>query len=133
MKNVKEMKNIKVANINTTIKKLFKDWLYLTKIFHKLTNQQINILSLFLYEYYKLKKEVTNERIINEILFDYKIKMKIKEELGIKDPSLQNAMTIFRKKGIVVNNQLSKLFIPQIEKDANNFKLIYNFNIINEE
>jgi len=127
------MKNIKVANINTTIKKLFKDWLYLTKIFHKLTNQQINILSLFLYEYYKLKKEVTNERIINEILFDYKIKMKIKEELGIKDPSLQNAMTIFRKKGIVVNNQLSKLFIPQIEKDANNFKLIYNFNIINEE
>jgi hypothetical protein len=133
MKNVKEMKNIKVANINTTIKKLFKDWLYLTKIFHKLTDQQINILSLFLYEYYKLKKEVTNERIINEVLFDYKIKMKIKEELGIKDPSLQNAMTIFRKKGIVVNNQLSKLFIPQIEKDANNFKLIYNFNIINEE
>jgi hypothetical protein len=127
------MKNIKVANINTTIKKLFKDWLYLTKIFHKLTDQQINILSLFLYEYYKLKKEVTNERIINEVLFDYKIKMKIKEELGIKDPSLQNAMTIFRKKGIVVNNQLSKLFIPQIEKDANNFKLIYNFNIINEE
>jgi len=127
------MKNIKVANINTTIKKLFKDWLYLTKIFHKLTDQQINILSLFLYEYYKLKKEVTNERIINEVLFDYKIKMKIKEELGIKDPSLQNAMTIFRKKGIVVNNQLSKLFIPQIEKDANNFKLIYNFNIINEK
>ena len=127
------MKNIKVANINTTIKKLFKDWLYLTKIYHKLTDQQINILSLFLYEYYKLKKEVTNERIINEVLFDYKIKMKIKEELGIKDPSLQNAMTIFRKKGIVVNNQLSKLFIPQIEKDANNFKLIYNFNIINEE
>jgi hypothetical protein len=127
------MKNIKVANINTTIKKLFKDWLYLTKIFHKLTDQQINILSLFLYEYYKLKKEVTNERIINEVLFDYKIKMKIKEELGIKDPSLQNAMTIFRKKGIIVNNQLSKLFIPQIEKDANNFKLIYNFNIINEK
>jgi hypothetical protein len=107
--------------------------LYLTKIFHKLTDQQINILSLFLYEYYKLKKEVTNERIINEVLFDYKIKMKIKEELGIKDPSLQNAMTIFRKKGIIVNNQLSKLFIPQIEKDANNFKLIYNFNIINEK
>jgi len=127
------MKNIKVANINTTIKKLFKDWLYLTKIFHKLTDQQINILSLFLYEYYKLKKEVTNERIINEVLFDYKIKMKIKEELGIKYPSLQNAMTIFRKKGIIVNNQLSKLFIPQIEKDANNFKLIYNFNIINEK
>lgn len=127
------MKNVKVANINTTIKKLFKDWLYLTKIFHKLTKQEINVLSLFLYEHYNLKKEITNEKILNKVLFDYDIKMKIKEELNIKDPSLQNAMTSFRKKGIIVNNRLSKLFIPQIEKDSKNFKLIYNFNIIDEK
>lgn len=127
------MKNTKVANINTTIKKLFKDWLYLTKIFHKLTKQEINILALFLYEHYKLKKDITNEKILNKVLFDYDIKMSIKEELDIKDPSLQNAMTSFRKKGIIVDNRLSKLFIPQIEKDSKNFKLIYNFNIIDEK
>lgn len=126
------MKNTKVANINTTIKKLFRNWLFLTKIFHNLTTQQIDILALFLYEHYKLKKEVTNEKILNKVLFDYSTKMAIKEELGVKDPALQNAMTLFRKKGIIVNGKLSNLFIPVLEKDARNFKLIYNFNIIDE-
>lgn len=127
------MKNVKIANINTTIKKLFRDWLFLTKIFHGLTKQQIDILALFLYEHYKLKKEITNEKILNKVLFDYSTKMAIKEEIGIKDPALQNAMTSFRKKGIIVNDRLSKLYIPAIEKDAKNFKLIYNFNIIDEK
>lgn len=127
------MKNAKIANINTTVKKFFRDWLIMTKTFHKLSKQQIDILALFLYEHYQLKKEVTNEKILNKILFDYDTKMKIKEEIDTTDASLQNTMTVFRKKGIIVEGKLSKLFIPKIEIGSNNFKLIYNFNIIDEE
>ncbi|MGO1819342.1 MAG: hypothetical protein ACTH0S_06625 [Senegalia sp. (in: firmicutes)] len=127
------MKNSKIAKINTTRKKLFKDWLHLTKIFHGLTKQQIDILSLFLYHYNLLKKEITNEKILNKVLFDYSTKMKVKEELGIKDPALQNAMTSFRKKGIIIDGKLSKLYIPNLEDNSNTFNLVFKLNIIDEE
>ena len=86
------MKNIKIANINITVKDLFLKWVELTQPFHKLTKQKQNVLALFLFHHYNLKKEVTNEKILFKILFDYEIKQEIKDELNIKDSVFQNIM-----------------------------------------
>jgi hypothetical protein len=124
------MKNIKIANININIKDLFLKWVELTHPFHKLTNQKQKVLALFLFHHYNLKKEITNEKILFKILFDYDIKQQIKDELNIKDAVFQNIMHTFRKQGIILNNKISPNYIPSIQKDAKNFKLIFNFNII---
>jgi hypothetical protein len=124
------MKNTKIANINVYIKDLFTQWLIVTKQFNKLSRQEIDILSLLLFNYYKLKKEITNEKILWKILFDYDIKNEIKKELKIKDPSFQNALTSMRKKGVIKDNKIVRTYIPDIENGAKNFKVIFNFNII---
>lgn len=126
------MKNSKVATINIRIKDLFKQWLEITKIFHNLRDQEINILALFLYNHYKLKKEITNEKILWKLVFDYDVKIEIEEELNIKGQSLRNVLTALRKKGIIQDGRISKMYIPEIEDKSDNFKIVFNFNIVNE-
>ena len=124
------MKNSKTANINVDIKQLFKKWLDITNSFHNLPSQEKNVLSLLLYYHYITKKDVTNDKIIWKIVFDYDTKNLIKEELDMKDQGLQNVLSKLRKKKIIQDNKIINFFIPDIEKDSKNFKVIFNFNII---
>jgi len=126
------MKNIKQANININIKDLFFSWLNIISSFHNLPPQEEKILALLLYHHYKLQKEVTNEKILWKLVFDYDTKKLIKNELGIADQSMQNALTKLRKQNIIIDNKITKAFIPTLEQGANNFKIIFNFNIIHE-
>lgn len=127
------MSNTKIANINIKIKDLFFKWIEITRTFHQLTNQQCEVLALLLYHHYILKKEVTNNKILWKMVFDYDTKLKIREELGISDNVLQNTLTVFRKKYIIVDNEISKNFIPDLTLDSKNFKIIFNFNIIDND
>lgn len=126
------MRNSKVANINITIKDLFKKWLQITRLFHKLTNQEIDVLALLLYYHYQYKKDITNDKILWKVLFDYDTKHLIKEELGIKDQGIQNVLTSLRKKNIINDNKIVQTYIPNIESKSDNFKIIFNFNVIHE-
>lgn len=122
--------NVKSLNMNVDLKKLFNLWLNITSPFHNLTKQQIDVLALLLYFHKKLESEITNKKILWKIVFDYETKQKIKEELDISDASLQNVLTSLRKKNIISNNQIVSTYIPKIEKESSNFKVVFNFNII---
>lgn len=124
------MKNTKIANININLKKLFSVWLDITSPFHKLRKQEKKVLSLLLYHYYMLQKDITNESIIWKVLFDYDKKLEIRKELNIKDPSFNNVLSSLRKKKVIVDDRISSIYIPSVEQKANNFKVIFNFNII---
>lgn len=122
--------NVKSLNLNVELKTLFKLWLDITYTFHKLTRQQIEVLSLLLYHHYSLQQEITNKKILWKMVFDYETKNKIKKEVDISDASLQNVLTSLRKRGIISSNQIVSTYIPIIEKDNKNFKVVFNFNII---
>jgi len=127
------MNNIKTANLNVSLKDLFSRWLDITKAFHKLNNQEQQVLALLLYYQYVLKKDITNNKILWKIVFDYDTKLKIKEELNMNDSVFQNNLTHLRKKNIIINNEINPYFIPELTNDAKNFKVIFNFNIIDNE
>ena len=91
------------------------------------------MLALLLYYHYQYKKETTNNKILWTIVFDYDTKMKIKEELDMNDNSFQNMMTQLRKKNVIINGEISSRFIPELDLNTKNFKVIYNFNIVDNE
>lgn len=126
------MKNNKVANINVTIKSLFFRWLDITVTFHKLTEQERSVLALLLYYHYKFSQELTNPKILWKMVFDYDTKMKIKEELKMKDSSLQNTLTSLRNKNVIHDNQIVGTYIPELEGSSKAFRVIFNLNIIDE-
>lgn len=126
------MKNLKQANLNITLKNLFKKWLEITKPFHNLTSQQQKVLALLLYHHYRLKKDITNNKILWKMVFDYDTKSLIKEELGMKDSGFQNVLTSLRNKNIIKDNAIVTTYIPDLEYGSNSFKVIFNFNIVHE-
>lgn len=122
------MNNIRIANIKTTFKSLFKQWLLLTKSMHKLTPNEIDVLSLYLYYFYVYKEDIKNEGFLWKILFDYETKLKIRDELNIDDGTFQNIMTAFRKKQVIVDNKINPKYIPILNTKEKSFKIIFNLN-----
>ena len=122
--------NIKSLNINVHLKTMFKLWLNITSSFHKMTNQQIEVLALLLFYHHELSNQITNSKILWKMVFDYETKNKIKKELNLKDASFQNVLTSLRKKGIITDNKVVSTYIPKLENGSNNFRVVFNFNII---
>lgn len=124
--------NEKQANININIKDFFFKWVELTKPFHKLNPQECRILALILFYHYKLSSEITNEKILWKMVFEYDTKLLIAEELNIQIGALENYYTKLRKKKVITNNTITKYYIPSLNKKSKNFKIIFNFNIKHE-
>lgn len=118
----------KIVNINVPLKRIFSNYLLLTKPFHKLTDREISVLSLLLFYNYLETPNFKKESDRWNKVFHYDTKLKIREELGMEDYALQNTLSTLRKKKAIVDNTIPKGFIPVFdEKDS--FKLIYNFKV----
>lgn len=132
------MNNTKIAKLKVTLKDLFFRWLDITKTFHKLNKQQQQVLALLLYYHYIYKKDVTNNKILWKLVFDYDTRVKIRGdsvfgEKGLSSNSLENILTSLRKKKIIINNEIIKAYVPDLELNAKQFDVIYQFLIVNNE
>lgn len=125
-------KNIKEANINVRIKPFFKQWIKFTEPFHKLNKGQQEVLSLFLYHHYDLNQQITNSKILWNMVFDYDTKVKIYSELGIRSSALENILSQLRARNIILDGKISSLYIPDLAKDAKQFTIKINLNITHE-
>jgi len=127
------MSNNKTANINVSLKQLFNKWLSITASFHKLNNQQQQVLALLLYYHYTLKKDITNNKLLWKIVFDYDTKLKIKEELNMNDSIFQNILSMLRRKKVIIDNEVVSFYIPDLDLGSKSFKVVFNFNIVDNE
>lgn len=128
----KRMKNQRQANIKTSKRNFFKHWLSLTKPFHKLRQQEQDVLALLLYHYFEFKKDIKKDYLVWKMVFDYDTKMIMKEELGgMKDVIFQNVLSKLRKKNIIKDGKILDSYIPNIEPDAKTFSVIFKF-ILND-
>ena len=125
-------KDGKVVNLNIKLKEFFYKWMEITRPFHKLNPQQSAVLALLLYHHHRLSKEITNNKILWKEVFDYDTKVLIQEELDIQLGSLENLLSRLRKKKIIIDNRITPYFIPPINKNTKEFKLIFNFKIIHD-
>lgn len=130
--NIDEFSNKKVVNINTNTKKFFQHWLTFTTPFHKLAKKPQQILALLLYHHYVLGKEITNNKILWKQVFDYDTKVKIANELDIKQSYLENVLSQLRKSRIIEDNKISEVYIPRITIKDKGFTVKYNFIFKNE-
>lgn len=120
-------KNIK--RIHTTKKSIFRYWLEFLRPYHKLRTKEIEALSLMLYYRYELSREVSNEEIVDTILFSKSTRNKIRVELGDMDQKVfNNLLTSLRKKNVLSKeNKITKVLIPKMTE--NGFQLIFDFDI----
>ncbi len=114
-----------IARYKVNRKEFFQQFVMFTQPVHRLSEQQIKIIGLFLYYYNKLGNDISEE-FKWKCVFDYDIKMAIAEELGTSIQVMDNQLTQLRKKGIVKNNRLDKSFVVKPKEE---FSLTYKWTI----
>ena len=125
------MENVNIKRIAVTRKSLYLYWLTFLKPYHKLRQQEIETMALFLYYRYQLSEEVSNQDLVDKLLFSADTKKSIMQDLNISNNYVfNNLLSTLRKKGVITkDNKINPVLIPSISKDSLNFKLIFNFEL----
>ena len=71
------MENVNIKRIEVTRKSLYLYWLTFLKPYHKLRQQEIETMALFLYYRYQLSEEVSNQELVDKLLFSSDTKKSI--------------------------------------------------------
>jgi len=121
-------KNTNVAPLKVgNIEKVFFYWLEFTKPFHNLIDCEIELFAKMLYYRYILSEDIKKEELLDEYLFSLNTKTKIREELKLTQDRFQNLLSALRKKGVITNNKIKKVFIPNLEANAKSFNILLKF------
>lgn len=118
------MKSIKIP-VNE--KNIYYYFLIFTKPLHKLRPKEIELTAEIIYKFI-LEKD--NFKLINDCwkkVFSYESKIEYCDNLNIKDYNLQNLLSSLRRKKVIVNNRVTKNYIPDIKNKE--FKLMFNFKM----
>lgn len=122
--------NTITANINVTNKyEAFETWLQLTKSLHDLTPEEIKVLAMFLSERNELQDKIVDEELMNEYLLGTKTRKKVETTLGYEPSRLPNIFSSMKKKGALIDGKINPRFIPNLTKDFDSYKLVFNVNI----
>ena len=122
-------KNTNIVRIAPDKAKFFRYWFEFLQPFHKLPPREMDVIATFLRERSDLSAVIRDEDLLDKVVFSEEIKRKVREECGIKAQHFQVIMSKLKKSGIIVNNKINKKFIPNIEEDAKEFRLIFHFDM----
>lgn len=117
----------KAIDIPSSIDVFFRQWLGTVKMFKPfslLRPKEMDVLAQILKQNYLLSDIPIEHRW--KIVFDYDIKLQIKEELGgMRDESFQNILSSLRKKGFIVDNRIPDDYCIYPDK-TNTLSYIYH-------
>lgn len=105
----------------------FKYWLLFTRPFHKLTDTELGVAAALLSKRHDLSKVISDNNLIDKVLFSEETKAVIREESGLTPSHFQVIIGILKKKGFIVDRKVNPKYIPNMKDDKNNFHLLLCF------
>lgn len=108
--------------------KFFRYWFEFLEPFHHLTDREIDVATAFVKERYNLSKVIQDEGILDKVTMSEDTKKKVREECNITLAHFQVIMGKLRRSKVIVDNKLNPRFIPSLEEDSGNFKLLILFD-----
>lgn len=123
-------KNTNICRIPTSLNtKFFRYWLEFIEPFHHLTGREIDVATSFLKQRYLLSKVIQDEDILDKVLMSEDTKRKVREECNITLSHFQVVMSKLKKNKLIIDGKFNKKFIPNVEEDASEFRLILHFEL----
>ena len=118
------MADIKIGVPTINNKDRIQKYLKVLYQFHKLTDKEMELLTEIIYLYYQLRDKY-DEAIADKLIFDSDNRSIVKKNVNnMSDPIFQNYLSNLRKKNVIKDGKLAKVFIPP----SSNFNLIISFN-----
>ena len=104
-------------------------WFEYLRPVHRLTPKEMDVATLFVMNWIKASEEVPDEKKINKRIFSKEAKDEICDTLGIKPSHLRTMMQQLRRKRIIVDGRLARMYIPeQIPGPGEKFRLMIIMN-----
>lgn len=126
---------MKSSDLNNFIKvpvslqdSFFKYWVEFLWPIHRLCPSEMEILACFLKERYALSKKITDERLLDTVIFTTRVRKKILDECGITGVFLSTKLGKFKKQGIIKEGRINPRLIPNVKEENGSFKLLLYFD-----
>jgi Trp operon repressor len=110
----------------------FYKWLNFIKPLHTLTNLEMKVLSLILAKRQELIMVVRDDKIINNLLRSSSIRKEIRDELNMTSTQFNILYGKLKKTGVINEYGLVNKYIPNVEYESNEYRLILTFDIIDK-
>jgi hypothetical protein len=102
----------------------FTEWLKIIKSYSPLTDKEAEFMAVLLTKRHELSKVILDESILSTVLFDKSMKLKMVEDLQLKDlQTFENMASTLRKKKVIIDNKINPLYIPKVQKDFSTFAI----------
>lgn len=111
----------------------FYKWLSFIRPFHNLTKTETKVLSFFLEKRSEYTVLVKDEKIITNILKSSQTKKEIREALGMTSTQFNLIFASLKRAGAIVDGKINVKYIPNVEYDSNEYRMILIFDITDEE
>lgn len=107
----------------------FRFWFEFLEPFHHLTEREMDVITSFVKQRYLLSMVIADDEILDKVVMSEDTKRKVREECNITLPHFQVVMGKLRKNKLIIDGKINKRFIPNLEKNAKDFKLLLYFDL----
>lgn len=107
----------------------FRYWFEFLRPFHKLTDREMDVISSFIRHRFELSKLVNDQGLLDKLTMSEDVKKKVREDCKISQAHFQVIMTQLKKRKVIENGRINPRFIPNLDKDGNNFQLLLSFDL----
>lgn len=106
----------------------FKMWLLFLEPFHHLTQREMDVAAALIKHRYELSKVVSDENLLDKLVLGDDVKSQVREECNMSIQHFQVILGKLKKARVIVENKLNPRYIPNVEADSSNFKLLLLFD-----
>lgn len=110
-------------------KGFFRYWFMFLEPIHKLTDREIDVITSFVKQRYKLSKVIKDNEILDKVTMSEDTKKKVREECNITLPHFQVIMGKLRKNKVIIDGKINPRFIPNIDEETDTFQLLLLFEL----
>ena len=104
-----------VTTIPNRDDEFFRAWLEIMRPLHSLASKEMDFAAALLKKRYELAKTMTDERLIDRVLFDADTKKAIAEPLGISYSYMNYIFKKMKQCGIIEGKTINPQFLPAYE------------------
>lgn len=123
-------KNSNVAHVKSTNgTDFFYKWLNFIKPLHGLTKLEMKVLSLILARRQELLLVVKDDALVGQILKSAQTRRELREELNMTSTQFNILYSNLKKAGAINEDRIVNKYIPNIECDSKEYRLILIFDI----
>jgi len=128
------MANPKINNVirvpASLHKNFFRLWIEFLTPLHGLTYRERDVLATFIKKRFELAKSITDEQLVDKILFSKDSVNEVKKDCNISKSYFKMVMIKLRKTKAIIDGKINPKFMPKnLAYDDKSFQLLFYFDL----